>query len=147
VVFKTTAIDHSAIPPRRKTRPESARFGRSRFGVRSRSRSPLFRPNRTKSVWARTFRLAPCHFKCHRRRPRHWPNRLPLYRSARPGEIGPIRSTITASGDHVCDSSVVATAEARPVDSVGTEIAAGPQITADDSSLNWPQLPMAASCH
>ena len=77
------------------------------------------------SVCGSIFGAPQCHSKCHRRRPRRWPNRLPLYRSARPGEIGPIRSTI-AHLQAKCESSVVATVHAQSLDSGWTEIVARP---------------------
>jgi hypothetical protein len=47
VVFKTTAIDHSAIPPRRKLGQNSRDFV---LHPECASHSPRFGPNRSKSV-------------------------------------------------------------------------------------------------
>jgi len=55
VVFKTTAIDHSAIPPRWKSRQTSRDPNSPQRLDDGRRRCRLFRPIRAKSVQARSF--------------------------------------------------------------------------------------------
>src|SRR5262249_11280906 len=86
VVFKTTAIDHSAIPPRRKSRRKSRDFGVRDFA----QHAPYTKPHSAesaKSLSARSVSRARCHYTCHRRRTAALTYPLPLYRSPRPAEI------------------------------------------------------------
>src|SRR5262245_55804695 len=69
VVFKTTAIDHSAIPPRQKSCQNSRDFGARGFASECWSQSLHFGPNRREVLWARAFGLTQCHCKCHCHRP------------------------------------------------------------------------------
>jgi hypothetical protein len=55
VVFKTTAIDHSAIPPRRESGQKSGNFGVRYFGTERQPVALVFWPNRAICASIRTF--------------------------------------------------------------------------------------------
>jgi hypothetical protein len=90
VVFKTTAIDHSAIPPRRRSRRNSRDLGDRDFAPHGPSRSlSLGLISRSQ---AQNLQAIACHRKCHRRL-----RRRPISHCiAGLTKLGPIPSTIAA---------------------------------------------------